>query len=225
MLAFWNGGDPRVARNPKRITMPNGDVRLNAGPDPDDDLYAFVPGARPDRHQSVISRSYANDGWTITETNTLSDIAAARVRQLRKSEVRNKATQVMDGGLIFSISGLALASDRESINEILLILQWAEQGNTIPSGVNFTTLDGKTVPAGANSATRLSSIELYAHEMSEHRIITGIRRDEHLAAIDALPDTPASDISDYDFSITSSYAASDARYQASQGWPANPEDI
>jgi len=221
MLAFWNGGNPQVVRNTRRVLMPNGDVRLNAGPDPDDDLYAFIAGAKPTKYQAITARSYANDGWTITETNTLSDIAAARARDLRKAEVRAKATAVMDGGIVFSIGPTDLASDREAVEEVLLILEWASQGHNIPAGVMFTDLNGNQVSAGPDAATRLLRLQAYAAELAEHRVITRMRRDEHLAAIDALPDIPVGDIADYDFSATSSYAASDASYLSSQGWPAN----
>lgn len=220
MKAFWNNGSPREVREG---ALDNASGRfIGRNPDPSIDLYDFVPGAKPTEGETLVSTSYDNDGWAITQTHVYTNVSAGTARTLMKSKVAQKYEQVIGGGIVFSVSSLELSSSDRQLGLLLGMINRAANGTDIEAAVKFTTLDGVKVSAGASAATRLVNYNKYADEISEHWAACGMVRDIHLAAIDALSDTPVSAILSYDFTATSDYAASDASYALAQGWPINP---
>jgi len=91
-LAFWNGGTPRVVRSNKRLQLSNGDIVLNAQPDPMVDLYNYVEtGPAPSRFQHALTTAYENNGWTITATRTAAWSDVSLIRERRMADVRAEA--------------------------------------------------------------------------------------------------------------------------------------
>lgn len=220
MKAFWNDGSPRTVREGQLDKISGRFIGRN--PDPSIDLYDFVAGQKPSEGEVETGRSYDNDGWTITETVTVASAAAARVRTLIKDKISKKYEAVISGGIVLSLGSLALSSSDRQLGLLAGMIRRAANGTPIESAVKFTTLDGTKVSSGANAATRLVNFNLYSDEILVHWAACGIVRDTHLAAVDALPDSPIADILNYDFSGTSDYAASHASYALAQGWPINP---
>lgn len=199
MLAFWNGGNPRVVRNTRRVSMPNGDVRLNAGPDPDNDLYNFVSGAKPGAFQRIVSTSYDNDGWTITETHTFIDIELDDAKAKRKADVTAKFRTVRNGGTVVEMApGVSVAID--TTNDAVTELK----------GVRDYTALGATQKA----VTRSGALITFTHDMAN-----GV-----IAAIEA--HVSAANDQEFDLHAAIDAAGHMAAVQAidiDSGWPANPE--
>lgn len=91
-LAFWNNGTPRVVRSRKRVVLPNGDIVLNATPNPQIDLYAYREiGHTKDPYRKLTGPIYENDGWTITATYTAGYVAIGQIREMRINQVKAEA--------------------------------------------------------------------------------------------------------------------------------------
>lgn len=92
MLAFWNGGTPRIV-NPRRVVLPNGDVVMNAVADPENDLYDLMRiGPKSGKFEIQLVDTFAKAGVTITATRTvgylpLEEIKAKRIA-LAKADIQ-----------------------------------------------------------------------------------------------------------------------------------------
>lgn len=92
-LCFWNDGKPKVVDS-KCVKMPDGKERLNAKPDPDDDLYEYVEvRVGYGQYHKHVETTLDNDGWKVTKTHTyapmpLDDVKADKIRSSRSEASR-----------------------------------------------------------------------------------------------------------------------------------------
>lgn len=167
MLAFWNGGNPRVVRNLNRVQMPNGDVAFNAKPDPDNDLFLYVEaGPTPNRRigERAGAVSYTNDGWTITATRTVEtdpnfDLMAMKLAQKIIVDEQAEAARgryITDGaGQAMSYREKAAEADDCLLNHTALNPPPADKYPLLESEVGYRGADvlavGTTVQATRDS--------------------------------------------------------------------------
>lgn len=89
ILAIWNGGEPTIVGNHKRVRLPDGNVVIGARPEPGRDLYEFVErAAKPGPYQQVTGMNYRKAGSKIFGTRTLEwmPVEEARQRKIRELE-------------------------------------------------------------------------------------------------------------------------------------------
>lgn len=123
MLAFWNDGKPRKVRSNSQVKLPNGDIVLNAKPDPDNDLYEYVDvGPMPDRKYEVAGPvTYDNDGWTITATRSVMDRNLDQVKAERFRDIKMQRDTVVNAGIEWTpddVTTYIVQTDSDSRQEI-----------------------------------------------------------------------------------------------------------
>ena len=142
------------------------------------------------------SDTYENGTVTTTHTTQLKDISILKTAE--KKKVINKRTEVARGGITYLTK--KLATDSNSMNDINLIFNMLNSGETFPGNtISWDTMDGDVLDA--TEAQFLGFVKAVA----VHRVAATKAAKVHTDAIDALEDQQ--EVLDYDNTT---------------GWPVNP---
>ena len=190
-LAFWNNGSPKEV-DPQRVRFPNGDVSYDVSPDPNRDLYEFVPTADPPCHPwQTKTMTHELIGGKIKETQSCIWPPIAELKTRKKDQITARRRLVASGNIL--VGGRVIKCNDGNISELeVLVSQTARGKVTYP--IKATTSAGV-----AFKFTSAVEVQALLDAIQAHRQTTRNIDHDHLVSVDALTDPQL--VADYDQSI------------------------
>jgi hypothetical protein len=178
ILAIWNGGEPTIVGNHKRVRLPDGNIVIGARPEPGRDLYEFVERvAKPGPYQQVTGMEYRKAGSKIFGTQTLEWIPVEDARQRKINELEQMERDLLRDSEWAFLSEVewdrieATGTDRQTVSRVRDVIL-DDSAAAYRRDVRIAGAMARKAVRSANSTAELAAIGIGTGSLE------GLRNDE-----------------------------------------------